>query len=116
MIIISYDFTSDSVRARFSKFIKKYGRKIQYSVYEIHNSPRILQNILHEIEWRYKKHFCNADSILIFQICEGDKKKVKRYGYAKNEEEEVVFFSVPPKRGRPLKTKYNTPEKVEIAV
>ena len=92
MLIISYDFSDDRVRAKFSKFIKQYGRKIQYSVYEIRNSPRILQNIKTEVELSYKRHFQGSDSVLIFQICEGDKKKVARYGYAANEEKEVVVF------------------------
>ena len=65
---------------------------MQYSVYEIRNSPRVLQNIKIEIELKYKKSFTGADSIVIFQICEGDKKKVVRYGYAENEEKEVVVF------------------------
>lgn len=92
MLIISYDFTENKIRARFSKFIQKFGRKIQYSVYEINNSQRVLQLIIDEIELKYKKKFTNADSILIFQVCEGCAKKVKRYGYALNDEKEVLFF------------------------
>jgi CRISPR-associated endonuclease Cas2 len=92
MIIVCYDFSDDRVRARFAKFLKKYGRKLQYSVYEIKNSQRILKIILAEVEMIYKKEFTGADSIIIFQICELDKKKIKRYGYACNEEKEVVYF------------------------
>jgi len=92
MFIISYDFTNNLTRGRFAKFIKKYGRKIQYSVYEVKNSKRVLKNILDEIELSYKKTFSGADSILIFSICEGCKKNIVRYGYAKNEEQEVVVF------------------------
>ncbi len=93
MLVISYDFSNDKTRARFSKFLKKFGRKIQYSVYEIHNSDRVLHNILKEIELHYQKSFENSDSILIFSVCEGCKKKVARFGYAKNEEKEVVVFT-----------------------
>lgn len=93
MFIVAYDFTNNKVRSRFSKFLKKFGRKIQFSVYEIKNSQRILQNILDEVELRYKKQFRGSDSILIFQICEDCKKKIIKYGYAKNEEKEVVFFN-----------------------
>ncbi len=92
MLILSYDFSNDRARTKFSKFLNKYGRRFQYSVYEIRNSPRVLQNIKTEIELNYKKHFTGADSVVIFQVCEGDKKKVVRYGYAKNEEKEVVIF------------------------
>lgn len=92
MLLLSYDITSDKTRTKFAKFINKFGRKIQYSVYEIRNSQRILQNIQTEIELTYKKLFTGSDSVWIFRICEGDKKKVIRYGYAENEEREVVVF------------------------
>lgn len=93
MIIVCYDFQNNKTRSKFSKFLKRFGRKIQYSVYEIKNSQRILQNILDEVELRYKKYFKNTDSILIFKICDGCKKKIVRYGYAENEEQEIVHFS-----------------------
>ncbi|MFH1030790.1 MAG: CRISPR-associated endonuclease Cas2 [bacterium] len=92
MIIACYDFSDNKTRAKFSKFLKKFGRKVQYSVYEIRNSQRVLKNILDEVELRYKKSFKGSDSILIFKICDGCKKKIIRYGYAANEEEEIVFF------------------------
>lgn len=92
MFIVTYDFASNRKRSKFSKFLKKFGRRIQYSIFEIKNSQRILKNILTEIELRYKKTFTNCDSIIIIQLCETCKQKVRRYGYAENEEEEVVFF------------------------
>lgn len=92
MILITYDISDTKVRAKFSKFINKYGRKVQYSVYEIKNSERILQNIQNEIELRYKPRFKGSDSILIFNISKIDEKKIIRYGYAKNEELDVVVF------------------------
>jgi len=92
MIIICYDFKDDKVRARFSKFLKQYGRKVQYSVYEIRNSSRVLKNITDEIELKYKKQFKGSDSILIFRVCDGCKNKIIRYGYPAYEEEEVIIF------------------------
>ncbi len=92
MIIVSYDFTNDKKRAKFAKFLKQYGYKLQYSVYQIKNSQRILNNILEEIELVYKKTFNDTDSILIFSLCEGCQKKIKRYGSAKHYEEDVIYF------------------------
>lgn len=92
MIIVAYDFSSDRIRARFAKFLEKYGRKVQYSIYEIRNSKRVLQNILREIELKYKKHFTGADSVIIFQLGEWEKDNVIRYGYSANDEREVLFF------------------------
>lgn len=93
MIVISYDFSSNKRRSKFSKFLKKFGRRFQFSVFEIKNSKRALNNIMTEVEYTYEPHFTNTDSIVIMRLCEGCEKKVKRYGYAKNEEEEVLFFS-----------------------
>jgi len=91
MLIITYDISDDKVRAKFSKFLKKFGRKIQYSVYEIDNSPRVLNNIKTEINLRYEKLFEGSDSVLIFSVCEGCEKKIMRFGYAKNEESGIIF-------------------------
>lgn len=93
MMLLSYDISNDKVRTKFSKFINKYGRKIQYSVYEIHNSQRVLDNIQKEIDLQFKKKFTGADSVWIFTLSETDKNKIIRYGYAANEEKEVVVFS-----------------------
>lgn len=92
MIIVSYDIQNNKIRSEFSKFLKKYGRKIQYSVYEIKNSTRILNNIILEIEEIYKPKFTKSDSVIIFSICDGCKNKIKRFGYAINEEKEVLIF------------------------
>ncbi|MDD2548068.1 MAG: CRISPR-associated endonuclease Cas2 [Candidatus Pacebacteria bacterium] len=92
MFIISYDFSNNKQRSNFAKFLKKYGRRIQFSVYEIRNSKRFLNNILKEIDLKYKKTFTKRDSIVIIQICNGCKAKIVRYGYAENENREVLFF------------------------
>ena len=65
MILISYDISNDKLRTKFSKYIRKYGPRIQYSVYEIDNSPRILDNIISEINHRFMPLFEETDSILI---------------------------------------------------
>ena len=92
MLLITYDFRNDKMRSKFSKFLKKYGRRIQYSVFEVKNSERILKNIKSEVELKYKPYFSNVDSILIFSICNGCMKKVGRYGSHTHEEKEVIFF------------------------
>ncbi|MCM8787638.1 MAG: CRISPR-associated endonuclease Cas2 [Candidatus Omnitrophica bacterium] len=93
MIIVSYDFEDDKRRGRFSKFLKKFGRRIQYSVFELKNSQRVLNNVLAEIKSKYEPIFTKADSIVIINICEACRAKIKRFGYAANEEQEVVFFN-----------------------
>ena len=93
MLVVSYDFESDRTRARFSRFLEKYGYRIQYSVWQVRNSSRVLQNILTEVELKYKKEFTGGDSIYIFRMCEGCKKKIRRYGYAKHEESDLICIS-----------------------
>lgn len=92
MILVSYDIQDNKKRAELSKFLKKFGRKIQYSVYEIKNSQRVLTNILIELELKYSKHFEGGDSVIVFNLCEGCQKKIKRYGFSANEEKEVIIF------------------------
>jgi CRISPR-associated protein Cas2 len=92
MLIVSYDFENDKTRTQFSTFLKQYGRRLQYSVYEIKNSPRILKNVMKEVELRYKPRFTNSDSVLIYSMCKSCDGKMVRYGYPVNEEQEVVVF------------------------
>jgi CRISPR-associated endonuclease Cas2 len=92
MIIVSYDFESDKRRAKFSKFLKKIGRRFQYSVYELKHSDRVLKNTLAEIEHVYLPYFTELDSIVIVNLCKSCESKVRRYGYAANEDAEVLFM------------------------
>ena len=93
MLVVSYDITNDKKRSRFSKFLKKFGSRLQYSVFELRNSQRVLQNIVSEVECKYKQKFELTDSVYIMQLCEGCKKKVKRYGAAEHQEKEVVCLT-----------------------
>lgn len=92
MLIITYDFASDKTRTKFAKFLKKHGVRIQYSVFRIKNSPRVLDNIVSEIEHKYKKLFGIGDSIYIFKFCEACDKKVLKFGHAANEDLEILFM------------------------
>lgn len=90
MILLSYDIHDDKLRARFSKYIKKYGHRMQYSVYEIDNSQKILDNICVEIQNIFEKRFTQEDSVLIFNM--SNTCTIQRFGYAKNEESDLVII------------------------
>ena len=92
MLLVTYDFSNDRARTKFSKFLCKFGVRIQYSVFRIKNSPRVIDNIRSEIELKYKKSFSFGDSIFIFKICDGCDKKVMKYGHAGNEDLEILFM------------------------
>ncbi len=90
MLIVTYDISETKVRTKFSKYLQKFGRRIQLSVFEVKHSKRFLDNILLEIENRYKPLFRKSDSILIFHI--GTSTKIHRFGYAANEEEQIIYL------------------------
>lgn len=90
MLLVSYDISSNKLRGQFSRFLKKFGYRLQYSVFQIDNSERILSLINEEIRNRFEKRFSEADSIMIFDI--KDNSKIVRYGYAKNEEKDYFFI------------------------
>lgn len=91
MIIISYDISDDKLRTNFSKYLSRFGRRIQYSVFEIDNSTRILNNILADIKNRYERKFSQEDSIIVFVLSKTC--KTIRYGYAKNEENDFKIIT-----------------------
>ena len=91
MLIVSYDITDNKVRTRFSKFLSKFGYRLQYSVFKIKNSDRILSNIVAEIDGVFAKKFIETDSVIIFSMSK--QCKIYSYGYAKNEEKEIILVS-----------------------
>lgn len=90
MMILAYDIRDDKLRTRFNKFIISYGRRLQFSVYEIKNSDRYLSIITSEIKFKFEKKFGQSDSVLIFSV--KDTGEVLRFGYAKNEESDLVVY------------------------
>ena len=89
MLIVSYDIENTKLRTRFSKFLKRYGYRLQYSVYEIKNSDRILKNIMLEIEDHFKKSFGESDSVMIFKMSETCEKIA--YGYQSHADDDFLF-------------------------
>lgn len=89
MLIVSYDISDDKLRTRFSKFLCKFGYRLQYSVFQIKNSKRVLENVISEVQGRFAKHFTQNDSIIIFSLSKTC--KTVRFGYAKNDEEDLIM-------------------------
>ncbi len=90
MFLVMYDIQSDKLRTKFSKFLERYGRRLQCSVFEIVNSQRILHHIQIEIESNFEKKFIQGDSVLIYNV--GDDACIKRFGYPLNEETTLVIL------------------------
>ena len=89
MLIVSYDISDDKLRSRFAKFLKKFGARLQYSIFEVKNSPRILNNIRAEIKNKFEKQFGEEDSVMIFLLSQ--QCKIERYGYAKHDDEMLII-------------------------
>jgi len=89
MLIISYDIADDKLRTRFSKFLSKFGGRLQYSVFEIRNSDRVLENITMQITCYFEKDFSQSDSIIIFNLSKQCTKTC--FGYAKNNETDLII-------------------------
>ena len=89
MLIVSYDITDDKLRTRFSRFLNKFGYRLQYSVFKIKNSNRVLNNIIAGIKGDFSKKFTETDSVIIFSMSK--QCKIYSYGYAKNEDEEFML-------------------------
>ena len=90
MIVVSYDISDDKLRIKFSKYLSRFGHRLQYSVFEIDNSQRIIDNIVTDITNRFEKNFPQEDSVIIFKMsssCE-----VLRFGYAKNDEKNFIVI------------------------
>lgn len=89
MLIVSYDFSDDKVRAKFAKFLLRFGVRLQYSVYEINNSQRILNLVIHEIEKFYAPLFTYSDSVLIFNVLDGN---ITKFGNAIHRDKPLVMI------------------------
>ena len=89
MVIISYDIADDKKRNRFNKYIKKFGHRLQYSVYEIENSEKLLNNIIADINNKFIKIFDDYDSVYIFKL--SNSCKTLKYGYASHEDDALLL-------------------------
>ena len=91
MVVVSYDISNDKLRTKFAKYLSRFGHRLQYSVFEIDNSEKIVNNIVNYLKNKYEKSFSQEDSVIIFKLsssCE-----VLRFGYAKNDEKDFIIIS-----------------------
>ena len=90
MLLVAYDISDDKLRTQFARFLSKYGGRLQYSIFEISNSARILAIIQAEIEGEFANKFDDTDSIMIFNLSK--QCKMTKYGYAKNSDEDLLII------------------------
>ena len=88
-LIITYDISNDKLRTAFSKYLSKFGHRLQYSVFEIRNSARILENIKIKITAYFEKKFEQSDSVIIFHLSNQCEKIC--FGYAENDDSDLLI-------------------------
>lgn len=82
----------DVYKVKEKKLIeRKYQQKsiFQYSVYEVNNTSRILDNLILKIENEFAKEFDGGDSVIIFDV---SGVKLKKYGNAIHRDKDIVYF------------------------
>lgn len=90
MLIVTYDIQNDKTRTKYARFLSKFGYRLQYSVFEIKNSRRILDIIQTELESVFGKKFEQTDSVIIFDLSK--QCKIHRFGYAKNDDDDIIII------------------------
>lgn len=90
MLVISYDISDDRLRTKFSKMLVKYGAvRLQYSVYEVNNTERVINNLIVMIEDTFANKFDGDDSVIIFDV---SSVKLRKYGNAIHRDKDIVYF------------------------
>ena len=90
MIIVSYDIKDDKIRAMFAKMLRSQGAiRLQFSVYEVNNTQRVVDNIKMIIVEKFSKLFTGADSVMIF---DAPNTKVQKFGNAIHRDKDVVYL------------------------
>ncbi len=88
-LIITYDIANTKLRTKLSKFLQQHGVRIQFSVFQIANSPRLLQLVCEQIEQKFAKHFSKEDSVIIFKT---NFEQTLRYGNAEDLNKDFIIY------------------------
>lgn len=89
VIIITYDISNDKTRTKFSKYLEQFGVRVQFSVYEIQNSSRVLNIVKTAIKTHFKKMFEPGDSIYVFTT---NQNNTERYGSAGLIDDDLIIL------------------------
>ena len=89
MFVVCYDISATKLRSRFSKLLTKKGAiRLQFSVYEINNTIRVLDNLLLKIE-QFATKFDGGDSVIVFDV---SGVKLRKYGNAIHRDVDIVYL------------------------
>lgn len=91
MIIISYDISNNKLRTKFAKYLSRFGFRLQYSIFQIDVSERMLNLIESDIKNKFESKFEQTDSVIIFRL--SNTCKITRYGYAVNDNDDMLIIT-----------------------
>jgi CRISPR-associated protein Cas2 len=82
-------YSDTKLRTKFSKLLSKSGAiRLQYSVYEVNNTNRVLDNLMLKIE-QFASKFDGGDSVIIFNV---SGVKLRKYGNAIHRDVDIVYI------------------------
>jgi CRISPR-associated protein Cas2 len=90
MLIICYDIHNTRNRTKLSKYLEKYGRRLQFSVWEIDQHYSIVNEIKARIANDFRKRLKNKDSILIIPLVPSSQDAIIRYGRTIQEQDRFI--------------------------
>jgi len=83
-----YENTDESLYHAIPQTEKNGAIRLQFSVYEINNTKRVLDNLLLKVD-EFAKVFDGGDSIMVFDVSDI---KLRKYGNAIHRDKDVVFL------------------------
>jgi CRISPR-associated protein Cas2 len=92
MILVMYDIGNSRTRTRISKFLERYGRRLQYSIFEICQPDITIELIKKTIQIEYRPKIKNKDSILIVPIFPSLENQIIRIGAKVKKEKAYLTF------------------------
>jgi CRISPR-associated protein Cas2 len=90
MILICYDIRNNRNRLKLSKYLEKYGRRLQFSIFEIDQHYSILNEIKANIKLEFAPRLRNNDSILIVPMMASMEHKIIRHGAKIQKEKQYI--------------------------
>jgi CRISPR-associated protein Cas2 len=80
MILVTYDISNTKTRTKLSKFLERYGRRLQFSVFEISQPDYTIELIKKTINQEFRSKIKRNDSILFVPIFPSLENQIVRIG------------------------------------
>ncbi len=95
MYVVSYDISSNKLRAKIAKVLEGYGKRVQYSVFECHLTKAQYQQMHEKLVRLLMGGDENENGIRIYALCGKCEKNMRSIGAAidfKSEEDDVYII------------------------